>query len=361
MSYGIYDCDITRKGAMFNLELMKLAAYYKSKGEIVSYSSRFAPERYNNFIVGKDRIDENFRLPIYEYDNLQTVGRFFSPKKYFPMDLQIERQVPDTYIYNRVLDKYDLKIREKNIYKSMLSGEHLRLSLDSENIWSEYEKQIQGNKKINSFTFYDYNISKIKDAPEAIEKLTYRHKGKFHPIFFKFPIQAIKAAELEPWFKFQHHSHKTVYIINNLPTDEDIAFFKEYQEIIKRKKVYYNISSNNNYKTLIDNIHKLYLQMYFLRTIMAEVSLIYNDNFFVDEEWKTFIILLNHFIFSYYYNIDKYKRKGYNDFFTYVRRLFKRKKVVNNLTIEDVKKCFYFISQVNYPLFKDLYEYEGEE
>ena len=104
MSYGMFDCDLlTRNYPMLNLELMKLSSFYKKKGEIVAYSPVFKPERYNNFIIGKDRLGENFNFPILDYNNIQFIGRFFSPKKYTPLDLEIEEQKPDTSLYSRVL------------------------------------------------------------------------------------------------------------------------------------------------------------------------------------------------------------------------------------------------------------------
>ena len=61
MSIGLYDIDlITYFQVAFNLELMKLATYYKRKREIVQLSPIFQPERYTKFIMRKDYYDSNF-------------------------------------------------------------------------------------------------------------------------------------------------------------------------------------------------------------------------------------------------------------------------------------------------------------
>ena len=39
---------------IFNLELMKLATYYKQHNEIVKLATKLEPERYTKFFVRKD-------------------------------------------------------------------------------------------------------------------------------------------------------------------------------------------------------------------------------------------------------------------------------------------------------------------
>ena len=55
MSVGMHDMDmVTYTLVPFNLELMKLSAYYKKKREVVILSPSFTPERHQKFILRKD-------------------------------------------------------------------------------------------------------------------------------------------------------------------------------------------------------------------------------------------------------------------------------------------------------------------
>ena len=50
MSIGLWDDDAARYfPTAFNLELMKIAAYYKKKREIVQLSPHIRPEMYTKF------------------------------------------------------------------------------------------------------------------------------------------------------------------------------------------------------------------------------------------------------------------------------------------------------------------------
>ena len=361
MSYGIYDCDLLHGSPMFNLELMKLSSYYKSKGEIVAYSSRFTPERYNHFIIGKDRIDERFNFPIHLYNNLEMIGRFFSPKKYYPMKEAIEKQIPDTYLYKGTLKRIDLKPEEVNFYTSQLKAEHIRLSLDGENIWKDYEKQLHYRYTDNSISIYDYNIAKVEGAQEILKELVdLPHRQTLRPLLLKFPIQVKKATDLETWMRFRYYGNYVAFMINGKITQEDIDFLKENKNFFRNKTVYYNISSSYITEDFISNINTIYRHLYFLRTILTNFLLIYDEEFFSKVEWKTLIKILN--LFSLSYNIAiKRKRIPYVTLFKYIKYRLKSTHEIKGLDENDIKQCFYYMAQHNYELFKDFYEYKGED
>ena len=360
MSYGIYDCDILNGAPMFNLELMKLSSYYKSRGEIVAYSARFHPERFNHFIVGKDRIDENFKYPIYEYDNIETIGRFFSPKKYYPMDLSMEKQVADTYIYNWTAKRPFLQQNDLALCKSQLQAEHLRLSLDGKVVWDDYKTQLYGRSLQNTVSIYDYDIAKVKFAiPTLQELLIFPNRKRPRPLLLKYPIRVDHAQDIEPWLQFSYFQNRVVFIIERALTTEDIGFLIENQEELKSKNIMCNISKNTTYSDFTNNITTIYKQIYFLRTILQNFSLIYDEGFFQDSAWENLISLLNGFLVNYWMQIN-HKRKPAPTLYEYVNQSIYKKGKVANLTIEEARKCFLSIAQLNYSLFKDFYEYEGE-
>ena len=75
MSIGLYDQDMaTYTLVPFNLELMKLSAYYKKKREVVVLSPYFTPERHQKFHLRKDFDDGNFIMGIEKIPNLEYGG-----------------------------------------------------------------------------------------------------------------------------------------------------------------------------------------------------------------------------------------------------------------------------------------------
>lgn len=361
MSYGIYDCDIRNGAPMFNLELMKLSSYYKRKGEIVAYSTRFSPERFNHFIVGKDRIDEYFNYPIYQYDNIQTIGRFFSPKKYYPMDLAIEKQVPDTYIYHKLPNRYGLSYDDNLLYKSQLEAEHLRLSLDGQTVWKDFDKQIYGHNILSTVSIYDYNIGAVKGVTDILQDIISEpNKKQKRLLLFKFPIRVKCATDLAPWLNFNYYQHRTRFIIERPLTKEDIEFLINNQDKLKREQIRCDISKHTTYEDFLTNIITTYKQIYFLRSILNNFSLIYDEDFFQDKEWKNFISLLSGFSLSRGRKF-KGKKRLFELFSEYIKYYYLKQKTLNGLTVEDARGCFRFIAEHNNELFKLFYEYKGEE
>ena len=107
MSIGLYDGDLQKYfHCPFNLELMKIASYYKNKREIVVLSPTFSPEKYSKFFFRKDYYDGSFPKELANKQNVDYGGLAFSNGLYVPMDLQIEKTPPDTHIYEKILKIY---------------------------------------------------------------------------------------------------------------------------------------------------------------------------------------------------------------------------------------------------------------
>ena len=103
MSIALYDDDFRRYVHVpFNLELMKLATYYKRKNEIVVLTPSIQKDRYSTTFLRKDYDDGIFIPNPSSYPNLVTGGLAYSSGHYVPMDTDIERCCADTSIYSRV-------------------------------------------------------------------------------------------------------------------------------------------------------------------------------------------------------------------------------------------------------------------
>ena len=109
MSYGLYDGDLRfyARVPFFNLELMKIATYYKRRHEIVSLSPQFTPQFYSHFLIRQDYygntgydIDPNTDISKFSFH-----GRAFDGKQYKPLPLEIERCKPDIHLYDKIEDQ----------------------------------------------------------------------------------------------------------------------------------------------------------------------------------------------------------------------------------------------------------------
>jgi hypothetical protein len=79
MSIGIMDADMAEYTLVpFNLEAMKLSAYYKKKGEIVILSPSFTPDRHTKFIYRKDYDDGEYPINLFAENNVEYGGLAFS-------------------------------------------------------------------------------------------------------------------------------------------------------------------------------------------------------------------------------------------------------------------------------------------
>ena len=70
MSIGLYDVDFFKyHQVMLNLEIMKMATYFKNRREITVLSPTFSPERYAKFYLRKDYYDGTFPVGLNKYQN----------------------------------------------------------------------------------------------------------------------------------------------------------------------------------------------------------------------------------------------------------------------------------------------------
>lgn len=212
MSIGIHDADLSTFALVpFNLEVMKLSAYYKKKGEIVVLSPYFTPEKNTKFIFRKDYDDGRYpnRLTA---PNVEYGGLAFSNNIYQPLPLEIERMRPDTSIYAKaesiILEAPGREREKKKIFQNMMEAEHCRLSLDGETIWPEYAKQFHFLATARNLMIHDYNLGAIKDSFEVVKNILSqaRTDGWATRVGMKFPVQVSDGQSLLNWSSLKSNS-----------------------------------------------------------------------------------------------------------------------------------------------------------
>lgn len=364
MSIGLYDDDFMRYiHVCFNLELMKLATYYKKKKEVVVLAPEFDPYRYEKMYFRKDYNDYEFNKGIFK-DNVQYGGFAFTPN-YKPLSEDIERCKPDTEIYTRYRDMFDDTKEKTRLFDMMRRAQHIRLSLDEKNIWDKVEDSFEIKSQTQVLIFHDYNLNDIKDAHLFIKELVGRNKVKT-VIGNKFPIQITDDKDLKKWQYFETSSNLFCLQLNNLVSDE---FYVDLVLNLGRRcrEIFYNVtaaaSSENDF---IENyLPKIFMQVLFSRNKKIKITLKYDDDFFIDKKWEYLIDLIN----LYEHSFDAEKRlilyeamSDRTSTFTLYRYL-KTPKFLGHLNKnrwwydkQKIIDTFQMVREQNYEVFKMFYE-----
>ena len=366
MSIGCYDADIQKYiHVPFNLELMKLSSYYKKKGQIVSLAPCFTPERYTKFFYRKDYQDGDFNKRIFSEKNVIWGGQAFSGDKYIPLDLAIEEQKPDIYLYSSKKDFFGNNLKYQNMFKILENGTHLRLSLDNNSIWDNYHKQIS-QKKITNLFVYDFNLNSIKGAYELLDDLTQEKLiTRRISIGNKFPIQVDNEEDLLKWCSLQPSQNFFSIQYNGIMSDNTLNNFillcKDNTLSAARQLDYVVTANCNDKQDFIDNkLVDIFLQICFLRMNGIKISLKYEDGFFLDNNYEKFLELLNCYL-SGFIRFNQEKRDKMIKFdtlysFCHSFSEFRRYKERIIFTKEEAREIFNFIAENNYKLFRLFYE-----
>lgn len=361
MSIGLYDDDmITYTYTAPNLELMKLAAYYRQKQQITVMTKNFRPDMYTRYIFRKDYDNGSYPYKFRAFKNIECGGLAFSNGIYAPMPLEIEEMIPDRSIYEVYKDVFGTSKTRLGIFKTCLAAQHLRLSLDGKTLWNNYTKQIISKK--DNYFFHDVDLNAIKDSDLIIQDLvkntTNSPKGY---ISTKFPLQIYNEKDLMKWINFKWSENFFTLNYNGLMSDDCL---KELLERCRGTSKMYNIqyfvtNSFSNQQDFVENgIEKIYSQLMLACTQQSKILLKYKDGFFQDKRWERLIELWN----CYNDHIVNQNKKQFNDYRTkrtlknFVRSFKEKKTKYMVFTIQEARELFLFVKENNYELFCRFYE-----
>ena len=366
MSIGLYDGDLQKYfHCPFNLELMKIAAYYKNKNQIVSLSPTFKPERYSKFFFRKDYYDGNFPDKLMTSKNVEYGGLAFTQGIYAPMALEIECTPPDRSIYEKVLKThFEFQRHEelKNSYRALTNAQHLRLSLDGKTLWQNFEKQLSDYGSTSAFFFHDNDLGKIEGSYEAVQYLLKLRQDTLLPqrIGMKFNTIVTSNEDFIKWANLPNLNNFFALEFQGLINDEALSEVVNNIPNSRSKQIEYNITKNLSSQNdfFLNRLPKIYHQLLFCRDHRRFFSLKYDDNFFVDKRWERVIDLLNCYIRSAarsnFQNWTKYNSE--DSLFKFCSSFDNHKYLKENFTKEEAKDLFVFVANNNYDLFKEFYE-----
>lgn len=375
MSVGIMDADLAAYSLVpFNLEVMKLSAYYKKKGEIVVLSPSFTPEKNTKFIYRKDYNDGDFPQGLFRATNLEYGGLAFSNNVYTPLPLEIERMQPDTSIYERaesaIMAAPGREREKKKIFQNMMTAEHCRLSLDGKTIWDEYPRQFKFLANSRNLMLHDYNLGAISDSFEVVKKILARARndGWATKVGMKFPVQVREGQDLLNWTSL--NSNSTFYSLRfDGVMDNDT--FNEWIGSCRQRAVYsqmeYHITAPwyEPNEFILNQLPQIFRQIIISRSYRIFFSLKYDEGFFPDKRWEDVIRLFNYYHNSYssepqtrYYNMI-----AHDTLFDFASNSQKVPAAYYGdvLNKDQIRELFVFVREKNYPLFKDFYECTAEK
>lgn len=376
MSVAFYDEDMMKYVHVpFNLEIMKMAAYYKKKKEILMFDTKLNIDKYSNYILRKDYYDGTFPSIIAEHqEKIKYGGLAFTNNQYEPMDLVIEKQKPDTSIYAKMKSAFGKTPKLTTIFNQMSAAEHLRLSLDGKTVWKDFEKQFSPTNKTRTIFFHDYDIANIEGSKEIIDYCLNLNKSNYsRAVGLKFPIILFDEQELLKWIDLYPKTLFYSLEFRGKISNEGIVEFCNKQVKSAHKKVleYYITSNYNNEEDFIKDLPYFYRQIAYIRRFKIKISIKYDTDFFSDKRWERVIVLMN----AYLRSAEGIDNKIFNEVikrdsmynFCKNHLLIIKKRVNDNLIGQDeARELFYFVRDNHPDLFGCFYEcrlvdYKGGE
>jgi hypothetical protein len=375
MSVGIMDADLATYSLVpFNLEIMKLSAYYKKKGEIVILSPSFTPDRNTKFIYRKDYNDGDFPVGLTKAANVEYGGLAFSNNIYQPLPIEIEKLQPDTSIYERaegiMMSAVGREREKRKIFQNMMTAEHCRLSLDGKTIWEDYPRQFKFLAAARNLMLHDYNLGAVDGGFETVRSILDRARtdGWATKVGMKFPVQVKEGQDLINWSSL--NSNSTFYSLRFDGVMDDDTF-NEWVGTCRQRAVYsqmeYHITApwyeaNEFIKT---ELPRIFRQVIISRSYRIFFSLKYDEGFFPDKRWEDVIRLFNYYHNSYSSEpLSKYFNMIANDtLFNFASncQVVPAAYYGEVLNKDQIRELFAFVREEHYPLFKDFYECTAEK
>ena len=369
MSVGIHDADLATFALVpFNLEVMKLAAYYRKKGEIVILSPYFTPEKNTKFIFRKDYDDGRYPNRL-NAPNVEYGGLAFSNNIYQPLPMDIERMKPDASIYakaeNLMMAAPGREREKKKIFQNMMEAEHCRLSLDGKTIWEDYGRQFKYLPSARNLMIHDYDLGAVEGSFEVVKGILARARtdGWATKVGMKFPVQVNEGQALLNWSSL--NSNSTFYSLRYDGVIEDDCF-NEWVSSCRQRAVYsqmeYHITAGrydpNHFVEVL--LPKILRQVIISRSYRIFFTLNYDEGFFPDRRWEAVLELFNYYhnsfasqpqasylnmisddtLFDFASNCKKKPKWFYGDVFT----------------IDQIREIFAFVREAHPSLFNDFYE-----
>lgn len=349
---GLLDWDLTkwRSPTIFNLELMKLSYYHKViANDFVQMEQEYSSEKVTKVYVRKDY--EDFEYPSEITSNPKTVwgGLALSKGIYQPLPLEIEQCPADTSIYENFFKYYKFIHEARKIFKRMMSGHHIRLTLDGINLIPNWEKQIinDGKKeRTSSIIIHDKDLKESKQIFDVIKWLSKTYGWINVRLGFKFPVIINTEEALYNWGTLIK-----IPSLSNLNICTDISDEMLYTVTGVKQRFSYYFDEKYTEDEIWEKLPRIFLQSLYACYHGSITQITYSRNLIISNELFEVINFLNAF-FAITHN---YKNKITFCGFSYCKYCYE--------LWSNMNKIYYFnyIKEKSPELFDLLYDAEYVE
>lgn len=185
MSIGLIDQDClkNKKDFFYDLDIMKLASYYKSKREITKLLlDPMEYTQYTQTFFVKNRFDYKLFSELFKDKRITYRGYAFYGQFLAPLPDDIEKAIPDPSIYDTYL-KFNDNVADRRIptLQAIENSCHARLSKDGTICNTPIENILY--RDTDSVCLYDFNIFDLQDLRASMEQIKDKSlKLRFPPI-----------------------------------------------------------------------------------------------------------------------------------------------------------------------------------
>lgn len=355
----------------FNLEAMKLSAYYKRQREIVIFASEFNPKRHTKFFFRKDYDDGVYPKGLtLDSNKISYGGLAFSGNVYEPLAPDIECMHPDTSVYEKAEDMIIAAAGNQaftsRVYKNLIEAEHCRISLDGQTVWPDYPKQFRNLSQANNLILHDYNLAAIKDSNEVIKEIFAhtRKQGRQTQVGTKFPVQISNPTEFFDWLSIKSHTiFSFIQYQGLMPQDAFMEWINNYEYQHARPRIEYLVTPSNatEQEVIKDILPYVFKQVVISRGKGLYFPLKCSPNFFSDPLWETMIAFINQYHRSGTL-VKGFQHRTYNDtLYDYARRVkfAMSAKPDYEQKLYKLRSVFALAREQSPLLFQGFYEWSG--
>lgn len=347
-SIGLYDWDLLhwQQPIAFNLDLMKVAAYYKNRRHLVKMLDKIDLERYGKIILTKDYWDDDFPKEVFLNPKIEHLGLTIGQKSESYLIEEIEETTPDPTIYSGLSRFYNTNRDFRRLFNTMSTAAHARLSRNNASVAAMYERQFSdiNMKKKTVLALHDPYPHFVEGIMEVATDLFKEMSPLQKYVFFKHEIRCSSSHDFSYFSNLPRHKHSAAIVIENFLPDEVLynnkpsssAKFKYELEVKSREK-------------MIELLPLFFKQAMFYGESNSPLLLnIMNVSDDIETEWYNIVEMLNGYLLYNAYALKSRKKTFYK--YCKDNPTFLRKEMID---------IFSFVREHNYDLFTLFYECES--
>lgn len=295
MNIGLIDGDFMENTHnVFNLDLMQLSAYHKSKRDYITLiRDTNTVDKFSKVYYVKDYPTPSYpsflQMPHVEY-----LGKNLRNGIYTPLADGIRLIRPDTHLYG-----YDTSTWKKvyqDTFRSNLNGNHVRL--EDYRYAQNIQRNFYGQGAIRTPLYiHDYNVLEVPNHLDIINELYCPERV----ITLKYPVIITNAEQLFAFSKYSYNDNSLI-ICNFIPSKDELEYLYTHSIVgIDRIIKYKVIGSTTPVDSYLNELSQHISNMKFAHKHRRCYRAYINSPI---KEWNSFLYYLDLWAFNSYHETD---------------------------------------------------------